>query len=64
MTSPSENTSDWNFGRPSACSGAMYPTVPEPDAFTVRCATFENPKSVSFIWLSGNKMKLSGLMSQ
>ena len=34
------------------------------DAFNVPSATFEKPKSVSFRRFPGNRMKLSGLMSQ
>src|SRR2546423_75696 len=63
-TSPVANTSDRRDGRPIACSGAMYPTVPAPEAEIVRWAIFEIPKSVSRSKPSGNSSKLSGFTSQ
>ncbi len=47
-----------------ACSGATYPTVPDPEACTVRRATLAMPKSVSRSRLPPKRMKFSGLMSQ
>ena len=40
------------------------PIVPEPEAFNVLTPSFAKPKSASFNWGPGNRMKFSGLISQ
>jgi hypothetical protein len=63
-TSAAEKTSERGLGRPSACSGAMYPSVPEPDASTLRMDTFASPKSARRTRPSPKSRMFSGFTSQ